>query len=87
MLAAVRGFFASGSLTRGRTRILSEDEDGGIRSELLDLVTHRFTHRVSTGGTETSLSVATALPALQEAAAVFRDTEEYQLIRQRALVD
>lgn len=66
------------SLLKGETTLLLPTEDGGFRSEFLDLVAHRFTHKVKVGDSETSLSVETAEPALREAIGAFMATDEFR---------
>lgn len=75
------------AVKNGKVRVRIPDDDKGFRSELLDLVSHRFTHRVRTGGDDESLSIETAMPALHSGVKEFMKTNEYRSLRQEAAVD
>lgn len=87
LLEAARGLFTDPALKRGKVRALVPHGERGLRGETLDLVSHRFTYKKVTGDSTTSLSVATAYPALSDAVSDFKKTREYRLLRQRSDVD
>lgn len=87
LLADARALIDNPALRTGKFRALIPDDDGNLRGEMLDLVSHRYTYKKDTGGTETSLSVQTAFPALDEAVTDFAKTDEYKMLRRRARVD
>lgn len=86
-LQAARSLVRNPSLRRGKVRAIVPDGEREMRGELLDLVSQRFTYKKATGDNNTSLSVATAYPALREAVDDFKKTREYELLRQERQVD
>lgn len=78
LLRGAQRLNGDGSLLTGKTTLMLPTEDGGFRTEFLDLVAHRFTHKVKVGSSDTSLSVDTAEPALREAIGAFMATDEFR---------
>ena len=86
-LQAARELFTDPALKRGQVRAIVPNGERGLRGEMLNLVSHRFTYKKVTGDSDTSLSVATAYPALSDSVTDFKKTREYRLLRQRTDVD
>lgn len=79
--------FGNPAVTSGKLGLRIPNEDGSLRSQILDLVNHRFTHQVEMGGSDESLSIETAMPALMSGIGEFRKTSEYRALRREATVD
>lgn len=87
LLGDGRRIIESPALTSGKMTVRIRDAEGNLRSELLNLVSHRFTHKVRTAGDDVSLSIETAMPALQDCITEFTKTAEYAALKRESAVD